>query len=186
MVELPSIVIKTRELLSLRSYRVSELLEYENRYVMYPIRDKGDELLKKTVWIFKEPKVVGIAVVKDILGDMEENESYDAMLVGGTRFTPAAKKFAKQARVELVTGQYASFDLFGHQLVPQHLITDDSEIKLILNHYGIQKSQLPRISRDDPAAKAVGARRGQVIRIERDSPTAGMVYYYRIVTDLAR
>ncbi|MCK4484870.1 MAG: DNA-directed RNA polymerase subunit H [Candidatus Thorarchaeota archaeon] len=105
------------------------------------------------------------------------------MLVGGTRYTPAAKKHARATRVELVEGGYASFDLFGHELVPQHTIAEDSEVQLVLNHYGIKKSQLPRILRDDPAARVLGAKVGQVIRIGRTSPTAGSIYYYRLVVD---
>ena len=186
MSEIPSIIMKTRELLTLRGYTVSELLEYENRYVMYPKRVKDNRVLTKTVWIFKEPKIVGIAVVKDILADMEEKETYDGMLVGGVRFTPAAKKHASRTRVELVVGNYASFDIFDHNLVPHHGIADEAEIELILKHYGITKSQLPRISKEDPAAKAIGAKAGNVIRIDRESPIAGKTFYYRVVADIGR
>ncbi|MBY8998061.1 MAG: DNA-directed RNA polymerase subunit H [Candidatus Thorarchaeota archaeon] len=105
------------------------------------------------------------------------------MLVGGSRFTPASKKFAKESRVELVDGGYASFDLFEHELVPPHIIAADDEIQLVLDHYGIEKNKLPRIRRDDPAVKVLGARPGQVIRIERDSLTAGTSFYYRLVVD---
>ncbi|MCK4279554.1 MAG: DNA-directed RNA polymerase subunit H [Candidatus Thorarchaeota archaeon] len=105
------------------------------------------------------------------------------MLVGGTRYTPAAKKHARASRVELVEGGYASFDLFGHELVPQHIIAEDSEVQLVLDHYGMKKSQLPRILRDDPAARVLGAKVGQIVRIERASPTAGPIYYYRLVVD---
>ncbi|MFW9964235.1 MAG: DNA-directed RNA polymerase subunit H [Candidatus Sifarchaeia archaeon] len=87
------------------------------------------------------------------------------------------------SRVELVDGGYASFDLFEHELVPTHIIASNDEIKLVLDHYGIQKNQLPRIYRDDPAVKVLGARPGQVIRVERDSPTAGQSFYYRLVVD---
>ncbi len=183
MAELPSIVLKTRALLNLRRYVVDEVLEYENRYALYPEKlDEGD-VLKSVVWIFKEQKVIGVAIVRDIVKEMEETNSIQGMLVGGTRYTPAAKKHARATRVELVEGGYASFDLFGHELVPQHTIAEDSEIDLVLNHYGIKKSQLPRILRDDPAARVLGAKVGQVIRIGRTSPTAGSIYYYRLVVD---
>ncbi|TFF94074.1 DNA-directed RNA polymerase subunit H [Candidatus Thorarchaeota archaeon] len=108
------------------------------------------------------------------------------MIVGGSRFTPAAKKHARKNRVELVEGNYASFDLFEHQLVPKHTVASVEEVDLVLEHYGIDKPQLPRILRDDPAVKVLGARPGQVVRIERDSPTAGRIYYYRLVVDAAR
>ncbi|MHA2005173.1 MAG: hypothetical protein ACW960_13875, partial [Candidatus Thorarchaeota archaeon] len=64
MVEFPLLVMKTRGLLTLRGYLVEELLEYEDRYVMHPTREAEDVTVKSTVWIFKEPKVIGVAVVR--------------------------------------------------------------------------------------------------------------------------
>ncbi|MBN2230601.1 MAG: DNA-directed RNA polymerase subunit H [Candidatus Thorarchaeota archaeon] len=105
------------------------------------------------------------------------------MLVGGDRFTPASKKFAKSARVELVEGNYSSFDLFGHELVPPHIIAEPTEVERVLDHYKIKKTQLPRIRTSDAAARVLGARAGQVVRILRDSDTAGDSYYYRLVVE---
>jgi DNA-directed RNA polymerase subunit H len=138
---------------------------------------------KYSVWIVLVQKVVGVAYVKDVARDMEETESHRGMIVGGLRFTPAAKKMALVSRVELVDGGYASFDLFEHELVPPHIIASEEEIQLVLEHYGIERNQLPRIFRDDPAVKVLGARPGQIIRIERESHTAGSSYYYRLVVD---
>jgi DNA-directed RNA polymerase subunit H len=186
MIELPSPVLRTRSLLNLRSYSVDEVLEYENRFVMYPLREVDGETHKYVVWVLKDPKVVGVALVRDLAREMEESESQRGMLVGGSRFTPAAKKVALVSRIELVVGNYASFDLFEHELVPPHIIASDDEVKLVLDHYGIEKKQLPRIYRDDPAVKVLGARPGQIIRIERESPTAGVTFYYRLVIDTSR
>ncbi|MHA2005174.1 MAG: DNA-directed RNA polymerase subunit H [Candidatus Thorarchaeota archaeon] len=182
MIEFPSNVIKTRSLLNLRAYTVEELLEYENRFEMHPIKDTEGVAIKSVVWILKEPRVVGIALVKDLVKRMEEAQAQEGILVGGSRFTPAAKKHALATRVELVLGNYASFDLFSHELVPPHSIADEDEVSLVLEYYGIARDQIPRILRDDPAAKVLGAKPGQVVRIERDSDTAGAVYYYRLVT----
>ncbi|MHA1948549.1 MAG: DNA-directed RNA polymerase subunit H [Candidatus Thorarchaeota archaeon] len=85
-----------------------------------------------------------------------------------------------------MVGNYASFDLFEHELVPPHIIASADEIKLVLEHYGIEKNQLPRIYRDDPAVRVLGARPGQIVRIKRESPTAGQTYYYRLVIDTSR
>jgi len=150
---------------------------------MYPTREVQGETQKYVIWILKESKVIGVATIKDLAREMEETESKRGMLVGGLRFTPAAKKMAKTSRVELIEGGYASFELFEHELVPTHTIARDDELKLVLNYYGIEKNQLPRIHRDDPAVKVLGARPGQVSRIERNSPTAGQSYYYRLVVD---
>jgi DNA-directed RNA polymerase I, II, and III subunit RPABC1 len=183
MVELASIILKTRDLLNLRSYRVHELLEYEDNYAMYPVKQTKDGDFKSLVWVFKEPRVVGVAIVKDLVKRMEETASHEGMIVGGIRFTPAAKKLAIETRVELVEGTYASFDLFSHELVPPHSIADEGEVDLLLGHYGITRDEIPRILRSDPAAKVLGAKPGQVIRIERESDTAGSVYYYRLVVN---
>lgn len=182
-VEIPSIVIKTRALLALRGFTANQLLEYDDRFVLHPTRTSEKGLLKYVVWILKEEKVVGVAIVRELVKEMEETESQRGMLVGGARFTPASNKYAKQSKVELVEGNYASFDLFGHELVPPHVIAENSEIQLVLDHYRIKKTQLPRIQSRDPAARVLGARPGQVIRVERASPTAGLAYYYRLVVD---
>ncbi|MHA1938752.1 MAG: DNA-directed RNA polymerase subunit RpoH/Rpb5 C-terminal domain-containing protein, partial [Candidatus Thorarchaeota archaeon] len=60
-------------------------------------------------------------------------------------------------------------------------IADEDEVTLVLEYYGIARDQIPRILRDDPAAKVLGAKPGQVVRIQRESDTAGAVYYYRLV-----
>jgi DNA-directed RNA polymerase subunit H len=183
LLEIPAIVIKTRGLLALRGFTIEELLEYDDRYVLHPSRDTEDGLHKYVVWILKEEKVVGVAIVRDLVKEMEETESQRGMLVGGARFTPASKKYAKASRVELVEGHYASFDLFDHEMVPIHVIAEESEIQLVLDHYGINKTHLPRIQSKDPAARVLGARPGQVLRVERASPTAGVAFYYRLVVD---
>ena len=186
MIELPQSVLKTRSLLNLRSYSIDEVLEYDNRFTMYPTREIEGESYKYVVWVLKESKVVGVAIVRDLFREMEETNSVRGMLVGGSRFTPAAKKVALTSRIELVVGNYASFDLFQHELVPPHIIASDDEIELVLNHYGIARNQLPRIYRDDPAVKVLGARPGEIVRIQRESPTAGSTFYYRLVVDTSR
>lgn len=170
----------------MRGFEVSQMFEYENRYALYPTRKKNGAEIKQVVWIFKEPSVIGIAVVKDLNLEMQEQNASIGMLVGGLRFTPAAKKSARGLRVELIQGNYASFDLFEHHLVPRHRIADEDEIDMLLDYYGITRSELPRIIREDPAVKVLGARPGQIVRIERESPVAGMTYYYRLVVDGAR
>jgi DNA-directed RNA polymerase subunit H (RpoH/RPB5) len=183
LIEIPQIVLKTRALLTLRSYSTDELLEYEDRFVLHPVRGEDDERILSVVWIYKEPRVIGVAVIRELLKAIEEANAHEGALVGGSRITPAAKKLALQSRVELVMAGYAAFDLFGHELVPPHIIAEEDEVDLVLSHFGITRSQLPRIRRTDSAAKVLGAKAGQVIRIERESQTAGSAYYYRLVTD---
>ena len=65
--EIPAIVIKTRALLALRGFTVDELLEYEDRFVLHPTRESENGLLKYVVWILKEEKVVGVAIVRELV-----------------------------------------------------------------------------------------------------------------------
>ncbi|MDF1539972.1 MAG: DNA-directed RNA polymerase subunit H [Candidatus Thorarchaeota archaeon] len=76
--------------------------------------------------------------------------------------------------------------MFGHDIVPMHVIASPEEVQLVVKHYGIKKTQLPRIAREDAAARVLGAKIGDVVRIERESPTAGKVYYYRLVVEPGR
>lgn len=183
MPDFPTIVEKTRALLALRGFRTHELYEYEDRYTMRPEKQVADTLVRYVIWILKEERVVGVALVRELVKEMEEIEAQRGMLVGGTRFTPASTKYAKSSRVELVEGNYSSFDLFDHELVPSHVIIGTSEVERLTDHYKIKKTQLPRIYSSDPAARVLGARPGQVVRIERDSDTSGKSYYYRLVVD---
>ena len=183
MSDFPTIVEKTRALLALRGFSTHELLEYDDRYVMHPEHIIGDTNVKYVIWVLKEERVVGVALIRDLVKEMEENEAQRGMLVGGNRFTPAATKFAKKSKVELVVGNYSSFDLFEHELVPSHIIVEPAEVELLTKHYKIKKTQLPRVHSSDPAARVLGARPGQVLRIERQSETSGKTYYYRLVVD---
>lgn len=69
----------------------------------------------------------------------------------------------------------------NHFLVPKHAIMPRAEVESFLKKYSKLIEQLPRISRNDPVALELGARRGDVVKIIRDSLTAGKCVYYRVV-----
>ena len=68
-----------------------------------------------------------------------------------------------------------------HELVPKHEILEEEELNLVLQKYGIDKDNLPKIKSSDAIAKAIGAKRGNVLKITRRSVTAGESTYYRLV-----
>lgn len=72
-------------------------------------------------------------------------------------------------------------EIIGHMLVPKHKILDKKEIEAVCKKYGITVKDLPKILKDDPAVKMLGAKPGDVVSIERTSSTAGMSVYYRTV-----
>jgi len=75
------------------------------------------------------------------------------------------------------------FNIFDHELVPEHRVLSEEEKDELLRSYRIRISQLPQIKASDPAVVALGAKPGDVIEIKRKSPTAGSYYYYRLVVE---
>ena len=65
--------------------------------------------------------------------------------------------------------------------MPKHEILEEEELNLVLQKYGIDKDNLPKIKSSDAIAKAIGAKRGNVLKITRRSVTAGESTYYRLV-----
>ena len=62
MLEIPEIITKTRKLVVLRGFQVNELLEFKDRFVMYPEKIEDSGTTKSAVWVFKEERVVGVAL----------------------------------------------------------------------------------------------------------------------------
>jgi len=78
-------------------------------------------------------------------------------------------------------------NILEHVLVPKHEILSPEEAVEVLRKLGASPKNLPWISVDDPAAKAIGAKPGDIIRITRRSPTAGVSVAYRyVVVDVSR
>lgn len=74
-----------------------------------------------------------------------------------------------------------SFNIFDHELVPEHILLSKEEAQKLLNTYRVKPFQLPKIKDTDPAVKALNAKPGDIIKIIRKSPTAGVAEYYRYV-----
>ncbi len=68
-----------------------------------------------------------------------------------------------------------------HEMVPDHQIMTDEDVKNLLVTFDITEDHLPKIYHDDPAVKACGAKPGNVIMIVRKSQTAGEATSYRLV-----
>lgn len=73
------------------------------------------------------------------------------------------------------------YNILEHEYVPKHIVIDEEEVKLIKEKYNIMKDdQLPKISRFDPVAMAIGIRPKEICKIIRPSKTAIETNYYRI------
>lgn len=73
------------------------------------------------------------------------------------------------------------FTVSMHQMVPKHEILTQQEKKEVLEKFGVEKEQLPKILETDAVCKEIGAKKGDVLRILRKSETAGESVYYRVV-----
>jgi DNA-directed RNA polymerase subunit H len=73
------------------------------------------------------------------------------------------------------------FNILNHELVPEHIILKENEIKEVLEKFNIKPENLPKILLSDPAVKAINAKEGDILKIVRKSKTAGISIYYRIV-----
>lgn len=73
-------------------------------------------------------------------------------------------------------------DVSDHELVPEHTVLDGDEIEAVMAEYNITKTDLPRITRSDPALPEE-ATVGDVVRIERDSRTTDRAVVYRLVVE---
>jgi DNA-directed RNA polymerase subunit H len=76
-------------------------------------------------------------------------------------------------------------DVSQHNLVPEHTVLDEGDIKDVLAEYDIDRTDLPKIKRKDPALRDADAdpEVGDVVEIVRDSRTADEAVVYRLVVE---
>ena len=73
------------------------------------------------------------------------------------------------------------YNILEHEYVPKHIVINDEEVKLVKEKYNVMNDdQLPKISRFDPVAMAIGIRPKEICKIVRPSKTAIETNYYRI------
>ena len=71
------------------------------------------------------------------------------------------------------------FNISHHVFVPKHTIIGPDEVKELEQAINVKLKNLPRIKREDPMAKYIGARPGQVIKLIALSATTGTTTTYR-------
>ncbi|HDI00981.1 MAG TPA: DNA-directed RNA polymerase subunit H [Candidatus Bathyarchaeota archaeon] len=89
----------------------------------------------------------------------------------------------KEPRIELIPREFPTFNIFKHELVPEHRILSPEEAKEVLKRYRVKPYQLPWIRASDPAIIAIGAQPGDIVEIKRRSETAGEAIFYRYVVE---
>ena len=74
-------------------------------------------------------------------------------------------------------------DVLSHKLVPEMKVLGDAEKKKVLEKYGINETQLPKMLIGDPATVALKAKAGDLIRCERNDGTGKYIAYRIVVED---
>ncbi|WP_227133789.1 DNA-directed RNA polymerase subunit H [Halorubellus salinus] len=69
-----------------------------------------------------------------------------------------------------------------HELVPEHTLLEEDELEEVLEEYDIDRTDLPKIKRKDPALPDE-ASVGDVVKIVRDSRTTDTAVVYRLVVE---
>jgi len=73
-------------------------------------------------------------------------------------------------------------DVTNHELVPEHSLLDEDAVEDVLDEYDIERTDLPKIKRTDPALPD-DAESGDVVKIVRDSRTTDTAIVYRLVIE---
>ena len=73
-------------------------------------------------------------------------------------------------------------DVSEHTLVPEHTVMDEEDLEGVLAEYDIKRTDLPKITRKDPALPE-DAEIGDVVKIVRDSRTTDQAVVYRLVVE---
>jgi len=73
-------------------------------------------------------------------------------------------------------------DVSQHELVPEHVLLDEGDVDDVLDEYDIDRTDLPKIKRKDPALPDE-ASVGDVVQIVRDSRTTDTAVVYRLVVE---
>jgi DNA-directed RNA polymerase subunit H len=174
-----------KSILIRRGFKVIKEESFEN-YVDMICELEKDPTKEMFASISLEEKV-GVSVLRDYVKRFEQRveekgeENVKGLLVASNRFTHYARREAKENNIWIITSKDPRFDIFTHDLVPEHVICPEEELKSLLEKFNIKRRHLPKILASDPAVKAVGAKPGQVVKIFRSSDVAGQSIAYRLV-----
>ena len=76
-------------------------------------------------------------------------------------------------------------DVSQHEMVPEHSLLEEDAVEDVLAEYDVDRTDLPKITRTDPALKDIDAEPevGDVVEIVRDSRTTDEATVYRLVVE---
>lgn len=161
-------------------YRDLEIInkEKDEENIIFNL-SSGDQ--KFIMHILMEIKTIGIAYIRALRDQVEKEEADGGIIVGDGKYTYSARSQAPDMNIELIPKTLPTFDIFEHQLVPQHKIINDEEQEELKTKYQAEPYKFPWIKVTDPITIILGAKPGQVLKVTQKSETAGKYYSYRYV-----
>ena len=141
-----------KRLIERRGYSITKRVEGEKEGLIDVHAKTTTKRTKDTllVRVILDTPTVGVEILRNTIKERDKGEFTHAIIIGGERYTYAARREAKEMDVELLHHRFLSIDLFLHDLVPEHDIITDKEIEKLEKEYGINREQLPKIRAGDP------------------------------------
>ncbi len=170
-----------KEILEFREFEIKKTIEDDDFLDVYAEKkqEEGDKV--SAIARFPKNPQIGVKTIRT-LGKLQEEKSLDeALLIAEAALTHYAKKESVKLGIEIISSTNPLFNIFDHELVPQHFKLKTKDIKSFLTRYQIEKHQIPKILETDPAVKAIQAKPGDIIRIVRNPEMGEDGAYYRVI-----
>lgn len=135
----------------------------------------------------KDKAAVGVKSIRKYCERIKQDNYQNSILILHGKLTSHAKQAintinAIKDKIEYFSEFELIINITEHNLVPQHELISDEDLKSLLKRYSIRENQLPRINKKDPISRYFGLQKNQVLKITRSSETAGRYVTYRRCT----
>ncbi len=175
------LIKNTKKIMKKRGFKVKEQEKLEKNKVHLICEKDGPKGLETAqVLILGEVDTLGVAMVRDIVKEMNKKKIKKKLIIGSGKITRSAKNEMAANDIDFIPAQLVQMNILEHEWVPTHEIIEKEEVQVILDKYSISEDLLPRILDTDPVAKIIGAQPGDFIKITRKSKTAGETIVYRM------
>ncbi|UCD73012.1 MAG: DNA-directed RNA polymerase subunit H [Candidatus Bathyarchaeota archaeon] len=172
------LIKKAFMLAELRNYEILREEGDDDLTNIFAQDSKGNSILFQCIF---GRETIGVKRIRTLEKKIEEEGIDRVIVVGHGKYSYVARKTALEAGIELIPPDFPSFNIFEHELVPEHKIVPPEEAEELLKRLRVKPFQLPHIKSDDPAVRSIGARPGDILRITRKDSTAGEHTYFRYV-----
>jgi len=170
-----------KEILEFRGYKIKKTEEDDDYIDLYGFKKNEDGEEISIIARFPKNPQIGVKTIRELSKKQKEHEINEAIIISETALTHYAKKEAIKLGIEVISSSNPLFNIFDHELVPQHIKMTPEEVEEFLEKYKIKKHQIPKILETDPAIKAIQAKPGDIIKIIRNPALGEAGIYYRYV-----